>query len=153
MTTAVLQAHHAVQTLPEVSPEFTQAIVQTDISGPITASDLANAELAHTGIAKSVSDAELQENEVVQDDVSHTVDQTSINSSSLEQHAGLPAEIQVQGSGDKHMQTIKTAGEIHLPLTFISLLCRDRILSEFLRTTLCSAINSTTGNECSIAFI
>lgn len=110
MTTAVLQAHHAVQTLPEVSPEFTQAIVQTDISGPITASDLANADLAHTAIAKSVSDTELQENEVGQDDVSHTVDQSSINGSSLEQHAGLPAELQVEGSGDKHVQTIKTAG-------------------------------------------
>lgn len=108
MTTAVLQAHHAVQTLPEVSPEFSQAIVQTDISGPITASDLANAGLTHSTIAKT--DADLQESEVVQDDESNTVEQTSVDSSVLGSHGGLTAELQVEGASDKEVQTIKQTG-------------------------------------------
>ncbi|KAK3725277.1 hypothetical protein QZH41_010113, partial [Actinostola sp. cb2023] len=36
---AVLHPHHAVRCLPEVNPELAQAIVQTDISGPIEATD------------------------------------------------------------------------------------------------------------------
>ena len=111
MTTAVLQAHHAVQTLPEVSPEFTQAIVQTDISGPITASDLANAGLTHSSITKSVSEAEIEDSEVVAGDVSSTVDQTGVDSSALDSHGGLTAELQ---TGDKELQTIKPTGELHL---------------------------------------
>ena len=73
----VLQAHHAVQTLPEVGPEFTQAIVQTDISGPITASELTSAGLSHTKFVKPAAD--LQTSVVSQGDGSHaTVDQTSL---------------------------------------------------------------------------
>lgn len=43
--TAVLHPHHAVRCLPEVNPELAQAIVQTDISGPIEASHLVQTEL------------------------------------------------------------------------------------------------------------
>lgn len=113
MTTAVLQAHHAVQTLPEVSPEFTQAIVQTDISGPITASELANADLAHTAIGKS--EPELQDSEVVQqDDIPSTVDDTNVDSNVLDSHGGLTAEFRVQEADDiKRVQTIKQSGEFH----------------------------------------
>lgn len=35
--TAVLHPHHSVRCLPEVNPELAQAIVQTDISGPVEA--------------------------------------------------------------------------------------------------------------------
>ncbi|KXJ12508.1 Cyclin-D-binding Myb-like transcription factor 1 [Exaiptasia diaphana] len=43
--TAVLHPHHAVRCLPEVNPELAQAIVQTDISGPIEATHLVQTEL------------------------------------------------------------------------------------------------------------
>ena len=49
-----------MQTIPEVSPEFTQAIVQTDISGPVTPSDLTTTALSQTEIAGSVTGTELQ---------------------------------------------------------------------------------------------
>lgn len=96
MTTAVLQAHHAVQTLPEVSPEFSQAIVQTDISGPIT--ELANTELTHTDIGKSVAEAGLQDSEVAQDD---TV---------MDSHEDLTADIQMEGSCEKDVPIITQTG-------------------------------------------
>ena len=107
MTTAVLQTHHAVQTLPEVSPEFTQAIVQTDISGPITASELANADLTHTAIGKSVAESELR------DDMPSTVDDTNVDSNVLDGHGGVTAELQVEEAGDKGVQTIKQSGEFY----------------------------------------
>lgn len=106
MTTAVLQTHHAVQTLPEVSPEFTQAIVQTDISGPITSSDL-----THTVIDKT--QAGLQENEIEQEDEPSTVEQTSVANSTLDSsHGGLTTELQVEGVGDKEVQAVKQTGAI-----------------------------------------
>lgn len=107
MTTAVLQAHHAVQTLPEVSPEFTQAIVQTDISGPITASEVTNADLIRTAIGKAVPEAELQQSAVAQDDMPHTVNEPCVDSSALDSHGGLTAELQVEGPCDKGVQSIK----------------------------------------------
>ena len=114
MTTAVLQAHHAVQTLPEVSPEFTQAIVQTDISGPITASEVTNADLIHTAIGKAVPEAELQQSAVAQDDMPHTVNEPCVDSSALDSHGGLTAELQVEGPCDKGVQSIKQTGELLL---------------------------------------
>ena len=106
MTTAVLQTHHAVQTLPEVSPEFTQAIVQTDISGPITASDL-----THTVIDKT--QANLQENEIEQEDEPSSVEQTSVANSTLDgSHGGLTTELQVEGVGDKEVQAVKQTGAV-----------------------------------------
>lgn len=110
MTTAVLQAHHAVQTLPAVSPEFTQAIVQTDISGPITASELANAELTHSDISKSVPEDELQDSEVVQDDLPNTLGDTVVNSDTLGSHADLTADIQMEGSSEKGVPVITQSG-------------------------------------------
>ncbi|XP_015761824.1 PREDICTED: cyclin-D-binding Myb-like transcription factor 1 isoform X1 [Acropora digitifera] len=101
MTTAVLQAHHAVQTLPEVSPEFSQAIVQTDISGPIT--ELANTELTHTDIGKSVAEAGLQDSEVAQDD-------TVMDSGTLDSHEDLTADIQMEGSCEKDVPIITQTG-------------------------------------------
>ena len=106
MTTAVLQTHHAVQTLPEVSPEFTQAIVQTDISGPITASDL-----MHTVIDKT--QANLQDNEIEQEDEPSCVEQTSVANSTLDgSHGGLTTELQVEGVGDKEVQAVKQTGAV-----------------------------------------
>lgn len=105
MTTAVLQAHHAVQTLPEVSPEFSQAIVQTDISGPIT--ELANSELTHTDIAKSVAEAGLQDSEVAQDD-------TVMDSGTLDSHEDLTADIQMEGSCEKDVPIITQTGKLSL---------------------------------------
>ena len=113
MTTAVLQAHHAVQTLPAVSPEFTQAIVQTDISGPITASELANAELTHSDISKSVPEDELQDSEVVQDDLPNTLGDTVVNSDTLGSHADLTADIQMEGSSEKGVPVITQSGELY----------------------------------------
>ena len=99
MTTAVLQTHHAVQTLPEVSPEFTQAIVQTDISGPITVIDK--------------TQAGLQENEIEQEDEPSTVEQTSVANSTLDSsHGGLTTELQVEGVGNKQVQAVKQTGAI-----------------------------------------
>lgn len=104
MTTAVLQTHHAVQTLPEVSPEFTQAIVQTDISGPITASDL-----THTVIDKTQTG--LPQNEIEQEDEPSSVEQTSVANSTLDgSHGGLTTELQVEGVGDKEVQAVKQTG-------------------------------------------
>ena len=106
MTTAVLQTHHAVQTLPEVSPEFTQAIVQTDISGPITAS-----ELTHTVIDKTQTG--LPQNEIEQEDEPNSVEQTSVANSTLDgSHGGLTTELQVEGVGDKEVQAVKQTGAV-----------------------------------------
>ena len=106
MTTAVLQTHHAVQTLPEVSPEFTQAIVQTDISGPITASDL-----THTVIDKTQTG--LPQNEIEQEDEPSSVEQTSVANSTLDgSHGGLTTELQVEGVGDKEVQAVKQTGAV-----------------------------------------
>lgn len=127
----VLQAHHAVQTLPEVGPEFTQAIVQTDISGPITASELTNAGLARGKFAKP--DADLQARVVPQDDtnpdtVGHTslegVGVQTVDSTELDSHSGLPAsltqgDLQVE-SDVKDEQTIKQTGELHLAASHIA---------------------------------
>lgn len=127
----VLQAHHAVQTLPEVGPEFTQAIVQTDISGPITASELTNAGLARGKFAKP--DADLQARVVPQDDTNpDTVDHTSlegvgvqtVDSTELDSHSGLPAsltqgDLQVE-SDVKDEQTIKQTRELHLAASHIA---------------------------------
>lgn len=111
----VLQAHHAVQTLPEVGPEFTQAIVQTDISGPITASELTNAGLSHTKFVKPVAD--LQTSVVSQGDGSHaTVDQTSleavqtVDTRQLGGHQSLVQdELQVEASNAKEGGSKQTA--------------------------------------------
>ena len=46
----VLQANHAVQTLPTENPELSQAIVQTDISGPVTQSRVERHHLSETDI-------------------------------------------------------------------------------------------------------
>ena len=106
MTTAVLQTHHAVQTLPEVSPEFTQAIVQTDISGPITASDL-----THTVIDKTQTG--LPQNEIEQEDEASSVEQTGVANSTLDgSHGGLTTELQVEGVGDKEVQAVKQTGAV-----------------------------------------
>lgn len=127
----VLQAHHAVQTLPEVGPEFTQAIVQTDISGPITASELTNASLGHAKFAKS--DADLQGRVVAQDDNnSDTVDPTNleavgvqnVHSTELDSHGGLPSsltegELQVESADSKDEQGVKQTGELHLAASHI----------------------------------
>lgn len=127
----VLQAHHAVQTLPEVGPEFTQAIVQTDISGPITASELTNAGLARGKFAKP--DADLQARVVPQDDtnpdtVGHTslegVGVQTVDSTELDSHSGLPAsltqgDLQVE-SDVKDEHTIKQTGELHLAASHIA---------------------------------
>lgn len=111
----VLQAHHAVQTLPEVGPEFTQAIVQTDISGPITASELTNAGLSHTKFVKPAAD--LQTSVVSQGDGSHaTVDQTSleavqtVDTRQLGGHQSLVQdELQVEASNAKEGGSEQTA--------------------------------------------
>lgn len=111
----VLQAHHAVQTLPEVGPEFTQAIVQTDISGPITASELTNAGLSHTKFVKPAAD--LQTSVVSQGDGSHaTVDQTSleavqtVDTRQLGGHQSLVQdELQVEASNAKEGGSKQTA--------------------------------------------
>ena len=106
MTTAVLQTHHAVQTLPEVSPEFTQAIVQTDISGPITASDL-----THTVIDKTQTG--LPQNEIEQEDEASSVEQTGVANSTLDcSHGGLTTELQVEGVDDKEVQAVKQTGAV-----------------------------------------
>ena len=140
MTTAVLQTHHAVQTLPEVSPEFTQAIVQTDISGPITASELANADLTHTAIGKSVAESELR------DDMPSTVDDTNVDSSVLDGHGGVTAELQVEEAGDKGVQTIKQSGEFY---SAVMLTTEDDGHKTW--TTLCTIIHSTPRKHCSVA--
>lgn len=111
----VLQAHHAVQTLPEVGPEFTQAIVQTDISGPITASELTSAGLSHTKFVKPAAD--LQTSVVSQGDGSHaTVDQTSleavqtVDTRQLGGHQSLVQdELQVEASNAKEGGSKQTA--------------------------------------------
>lgn len=111
----VLQAHHAVQTLPEVGPEFTQAIVQTDISGPITASELTGAGLSHTKFVKPAAD--LQTSVVSQGDGSHaTVDQTSleavqtVDTRQLGGHQSLVQdELQVEASNAKEGGSKQTA--------------------------------------------
>lgn len=111
----VLQAHHAVQTLPEVGPEFTQAIVQTDISGPITASELTSAGLSHTKFVKPAAD--LQTSVVSQGDGSHaTVDQTSleavqtVDTRQLGGHQSLVQdELQVEASNAKEGGSEQTA--------------------------------------------
>lgn len=126
----VLQTHHAVQTLPEVGPEFTQAIVQTDISGPITASELTNAGLAHAKFAKP--DADLQARVVPQDhtnpDTVHhsnleAVGVQTVDSTELDSHGGLPASLtqgDLQGESDvKDEQTMKQTGELHLAASHI----------------------------------
>ena len=127
----VLQAHHAVQTLPEVGPEFTQAIVQTDISGPITASELTNATLAHAKFAKPVAD--LQARIVVpQDDTNPgTVDHASleavgvqtVDSTEIDSHSGLPASLTQGGlrveSDVKDEETMKQTSELHLAASHI----------------------------------
>ncbi|KAJ7379344.1 Cyclin-D-binding Myb-like transcription factor 1 [Desmophyllum pertusum] len=128
----VLQAHHAVQTLPEVGPAFTQAIVQTDISGPITASELTNAGLNHTKFTKPGN--ELQARVVVAqcDARPNTVEQNSletvqtVDSSELSggSHSGLPAsltqaELQVEQSSVKEVQTMKQSSELHLAASHI----------------------------------
>jgi len=127
----VLQAHHAVQTLPEVGPEFTQAIVQTDISGPITASELTNAGLAHAKFAKP--DADLQARVVVpQDDTDPgTVDHTSleavgvqtVDNTEIDSHSCLPASLtrgNLQVESDvKDEDTMKQTGQLHLAASHI----------------------------------
>ena len=128
----VLQTHHAVQTLPEVGPEFTQAIVQTDISGPITASELTNASLRHSKFTKP--DTDLQTRVLAQRDSSaDTVNPTSlepvgvqtVDSGELDSHGGLPAslaqsELQVQSSDDsKDEQAIKQTEDLHLATSHI----------------------------------
>lgn len=103
----VLQAHHAVQTLPEVGPEFTQAIVQTDISGPITASELTDVSLGHTKFSKPAAD--LQTSVASQDSGNHeAVDQTSleavqtVDTHQLGDHQSLVQdELQVEASDAK----------------------------------------------------
>lgn len=128
----VLQAHHAVQTLPEVGPEFTQAIVQTDISGPITASELTNVGLAHAKFAKP--DADLQARVVVpQDDTNQAtgnhagleaVGVQTVDSAEIDSHSGLPAsltqgDLQVE-SVVKDEDTMKETGELHLAVSHMS---------------------------------
>ena len=127
-----MQAHHAVQTLPEVGPEFTQAIVQTDISGPITASELTNAGLAHTKFAKP--DADLQARVVVpQNDTNQgtgnhasleAVGVQTVDSSEIDSHSGLPAsltqeDLQVE-SDVKEEETMKQTEELHLAVSHMS---------------------------------
>jgi len=127
----VLQAHHAVQTLPEVGPEFTQAIVQTDISGPITASELTNVGIARAKFAKP--DADLQARVVVpQDDtipgtVTHAgieaVGVQTVDSTEIDSHSVLPAsltqgDLQVE-SDVKTEETLKQTGELHLAVSHI----------------------------------
>ena len=126
----VLQAHHAVQTLPEVGPEFTQAIVQTDISGPITASELTNADLTHAKFAKP--DADLQARVVVPQDNTNqatgnhagleAVGVQTVDSSEIDSHSGLPASL-TQGDLQvdvKNEETIKQAGELHIAVSHMS---------------------------------
>lgn len=127
----VLQAHHAVQTLPEVGPEFTQAIVQTDISGPITASELTNAGLAHAKFAKP--DADLQARVVVPHDDTDpgTVDHTSleavgvqtVDNTEIDSHSCLPASLtrgNLQVESDvKDEDTMKQTGQLHLSASHI----------------------------------
>ena len=127
----VLQAHHAVQTLPEVGPEFTQAIVQTDISGPITASELTNARLGHAKFAKS--DTDLQARVVPQDDNNvATVHQASleavsvqnVDNSKLDSHGSLHAslaqgELHTEPSVTKDEQVINQTGKLHLAASHI----------------------------------
>ena len=128
----VLQAHHAVQTLPEVGPEFTQAIVQTDISGPITASELTNAGLAQAKFAKS--DADLQARVVVPQDNTNqgtgnhagleAVGVQTVDSSEIDSHSGLPAsltqeDLQVE-SDVKEEETMKQTGELHIAVSHMS---------------------------------
>lgn len=63
--TAVLHPHHSVRCLPEVNPELAQAIVQTDISGPVEAT-----------------------HHLVQHDVPVSMDQPSNQEVNLPSHAG-----------------------------------------------------------------
>ena len=153
MTTAVLQAHHAVQTLPEVGPEFTQAIVQTDISGPITASDLSTTGLAHT-----VTDADLPDGE----NLPPTVDQTSleavqsVNGAPLEGHVGLSAsfpqsELQLvvpsnlkEGSltADTRQAHLSDAGTNHSAATAVNLNKTEKAPNENVQSSPATAFTS-----------
>lgn len=128
----VLQAHHAVQTLPEVGPEFTQAIVQTDISGPITASELTNVGLAHAKFAKP--DADLQARVVVPQDGTNqatgnhagleAVGVQTVDSAEIDTQCGLPASL-TQGDLQvepvvKDEETMKETGELHIAVSHMS---------------------------------
>ncbi|XP_001636020.3 cyclin-D-binding Myb-like transcription factor 1 isoform X2 [Nematostella vectensis] len=84
MTATVLQQNQGVRSLANVSPELAQAIVQTDITGPITASELENPNhlsdnpdtqslhLSDSGAEQSLESNTLQESLPHQVDISQT---------------------------------------------------------------------------------
>ena len=97
--------------------------MQTDISGPITASDLTNAGLGHTKFTKPGGD--LQASVTSQDNSNQdTVDQTSletvqgVDTRELGSHEGLDAslaqdELQEGSSDAKEDETIKQTALAH----------------------------------------
>jgi hypothetical protein len=77
--TAVLHPNHSVRCLPEVNPELAQAIVQTDISGPIEATH----HLVQADVPVSIEQTHTQEQLQTHIGITNQVDITSHPTGSL----------------------------------------------------------------------